>query len=146
MKSFKIFKSLSSVIALFGSNDSVKKGCLKASSAFILYCFFGSNKRRIKSLQFLLTFLKGAGVKSYLHFFIFSNISSSVSPKKGGTPLNKMYIKTPQDHSSLLSSYKLSTTSGEQYILVPIIPLSFFFFLFRRTKYLEHPKSINFIS
>ena len=67
----KIFKSFFAVIGEIGSKDSVEKGCIKASFSFILYCFFGYNKRLIKSLQFLLTFLKGDGEKSYSHFFIF---------------------------------------------------------------------------
>ena len=63
-------------------------------------------------------------------FFTLSKISSSVSPVKGASPQSKIYIKTPQDHSSQRSSYKLSTTSGEQYILVPIIPFNFLFLFF----------------
>ena len=127
---------------IFGFNLFVKKGCLKASKAVILYCFLGFNNRFIKSKQFSLTFSNLS--KFILYFFMLSKISSSVSPAKGVSPHNKIYIKTPQDHSSLFSSYELFITSGEQYMLVPTIPdktLCFFF-----SKYFEQPKSINLIS
>ena len=86
----------------------MKKRYPKISFAFILFCFFGSNKRLIKSLQFLLTFLNGGEEKSYYIFY------SSVSPENDWIPPNKIYIKIPHDHLSHFSSYKLSTTSGEQ--------------------------------
>ena len=37
---------------------------------------------------------------------------------KGGSPHNIIYINAPKDNSSLVLSYKLSITYGEQYILV----------------------------
>ena len=92
----------------------VKNSCFKASDANILLFAFFSNNLLIKSLQLSLTFFNlGLSKLSFL-FNIFENISSSVSPIKGGSPVNNIYIIIPQAHSSHSKSYFSLITSGEQ--------------------------------